>query len=215
MKYSWLTMLWEFLLYNKVIQWYIYTHPFFFKFFSHIEFHRTLGSSSPLASHFHILPCAYVSPQVQFLEVTFQLQLLQNIGYIPCIAQYIIVACLTPKSWYLLILRPYIASPHPVTTNLSLCLWVCFFVFIFTSLFYFFKIPRINNIINICLSLSDLFHLAWCFPSPFMLLQMGNFVFVYSWIASHYLCIHPSSFIHPFVHGHLVLHMIQQVHSWV
>ena len=30
--YNWFTMLWCFLLYNKVIQLYIYTHPFFFRF---------------------------------------------------------------------------------------------------------------------------------------------------------------------------------------
>ena len=31
------------LLYNKVIQWYIYTHPCFFRFFSHIDYHRILN----------------------------------------------------------------------------------------------------------------------------------------------------------------------------
>ena len=43
LKYSWCTMLWSFLLYNKAIQLYTCTHPFFFRFFSHIDDHRTLG----------------------------------------------------------------------------------------------------------------------------------------------------------------------------
>ena len=43
LKYSWFTMLWHFLLYNKVIQLYMYTHPFFCRFFSHIGYHRILG----------------------------------------------------------------------------------------------------------------------------------------------------------------------------
>ena len=39
---SWLTMPYWFLLYNKVIQPCIYMHLFFFRFFSHIGYHRTL-----------------------------------------------------------------------------------------------------------------------------------------------------------------------------
>ena len=36
-------MLRSFLLYNQVIQLYLHTHPFFFRFFSHIDDHRILG----------------------------------------------------------------------------------------------------------------------------------------------------------------------------
>ena len=43
MKYSWFRSLWSFLLYNKVIQLHMYTHPFSFKFFSNIDRHRILG----------------------------------------------------------------------------------------------------------------------------------------------------------------------------
>ena len=35
LKYSWFTMLWQFLPYNKVTRLYTYTHPFFFGFFAH------------------------------------------------------------------------------------------------------------------------------------------------------------------------------------
>ena len=40
----WFTRLGSFLLYNKVTQLYMYTRPFFFRFFSHIDYHRILGS---------------------------------------------------------------------------------------------------------------------------------------------------------------------------
>ena len=48
----------SFLLYNKVIQLYTYTHPFFFRFFAYIDYHRILGrvpcatQQAPLASPF-------------------------------------------------------------------------------------------------------------------------------------------------------------------
>ena len=54
LKYSWFTALCSFLLYSKVIQLYIYKHPFFFRFFSHpgywVEF-PVLYSRSPLTIH--------------------------------------------------------------------------------------------------------------------------------------------------------------------
>ena len=34
-----------------------------------------------------------------------------NIGYNPCVVQYILVACLTPKRLYLPLPHPYIACP--------------------------------------------------------------------------------------------------------
>jgi len=48
LKYSWFTTLWSFLLYNKVIQLYTYTRPFFFRFFPHIDYPRILGRVSVL-----------------------------------------------------------------------------------------------------------------------------------------------------------------------
>ena len=50
LKYNWFTMLCYFLLYSKVIQLYIYLHPFF-GLFSHIGYHRMLGR----------IPCAIYS----------------------------------------------------------------------------------------------------------------------------------------------------------
>ena len=41
--YSLFTRLWSFLLYNKGIQLYVYTHPFSFRCFSHIGYYRILG----------------------------------------------------------------------------------------------------------------------------------------------------------------------------
>ena len=52
---------------------------------------------------------------IQFLEVTLHSQLLQNIGYIPCVVQYIPVAYLTPSGLYLLLPYPYIV-PRPLPT---------------------------------------------------------------------------------------------------
>ena len=46
------------------------------------------------------------------------LQLQQNIGYIPHVAQYILLAYLIPNSLYLLLPHCYIA-PNPVITSMS------------------------------------------------------------------------------------------------
>ena len=50
LKCSWFTMPCQFLLYNKVVQLYMYTHPFSFTFFPHINYHRILGRFSVLHS---------------------------------------------------------------------------------------------------------------------------------------------------------------------
>ena len=70
MKCSWFTMLWWFLLYNKVIQLYMYTHLFFFGFFYCVNFCRTLDGvpcviqQVPVGQSFHIPQCAYVNPKL-------------------------------------------------------------------------------------------------------------------------------------------------------
>ena len=46
LEYSWFTMLCYFQVYTKVIQLYIYTYPFYFRFFSHIGYYRILSRSS-------------------------------------------------------------------------------------------------------------------------------------------------------------------------
>lgn len=47
----------------------------------------------------------------QFLQVTLHLQLLQNIGYLPHVAQYILVSYFIPNSLYPLLLYPFVAPP--------------------------------------------------------------------------------------------------------
>ena len=52
-----------------MIQWYIYTYPFYFRFFSHIGYHRILGrvlcaiQQVPVGQTFHIPQCEYASPK--------------------------------------------------------------------------------------------------------------------------------------------------------
>ena len=62
--------------YNKVIQLYIYTYPFFFRFFSNVDSHRILGrvfcaiQRVPVGQSLHIPQCAYASPKPPFLHFT-------------------------------------------------------------------------------------------------------------------------------------------------
>ena len=52
-----------------MIQLYIYTHPFFFRFFSHVDYHRILGrvpcavQQVPIGQPFHIPQYAYANPK--------------------------------------------------------------------------------------------------------------------------------------------------------
>ena len=54
---------------NKVIKLHMYTHPFSFRFFSHIDYHRILGrvlcaiEQVRTGQSVHIPQCAYVSPK--------------------------------------------------------------------------------------------------------------------------------------------------------
>ena len=48
---------------------------------------------------------------IQLENVILHLRLLQNIGYIPRVVQYILVAYLRPNSLYLLIPHPYTGCP--------------------------------------------------------------------------------------------------------
>ena len=67
LKYSWFTRSWTFQLYNKVIQLYMYTHLFSFRFFSHRDHHRILGrvpcalQQVPVGRSFHIPQCAHAN----------------------------------------------------------------------------------------------------------------------------------------------------------
>jgi len=64
-------MLSSFLPYNKVIQLYMYTHSFIFRFFSHRDYHRTLGrvpcarQQVSVGQSFHIPQCKYNNPKPQ------------------------------------------------------------------------------------------------------------------------------------------------------
>ena len=59
LKYSLLTMH-QFQVYSKVIQLYIYMYPFFFKFFSHLDYYRVLSR----------VPCAIQQVLVGYLLYT-------------------------------------------------------------------------------------------------------------------------------------------------
>ena len=56
---------------------------------------------------------------------------------------------------------------------------------------------------NICLSLSDFFHLAWHHLGPSLLLQMTKFILFYGWVVFHCFYIHYIFFIHSSVDGYL------------
>ena len=54
----------------------------------------------------------------QFLKVILHLWLLWNIGYVPCVVQYILVAYFIHNSLYLLISYPYVTPlPSPLPTG--------------------------------------------------------------------------------------------------
>ena len=56
---------------------------------------------------------------------------------------------------------------------------------------------------SVCLSVSDLFHLAYCPPGSSTLLQMANFLLVYSWIIFHGLYTCHIFFIHLSINQYL------------
>ena len=62
---------------------------------------------------FFFLRFPYFFIAVQFLKITLYLQLLQSICYIPHVARFLPVACLTPTSLHLPLPNPCIASPPP------------------------------------------------------------------------------------------------------
>ena len=57
------------MVYNKAIPLYIYTDSFLFRFFSHIDHHRILGSVPSavqqvlIGQFFHVPQCAYANPR--------------------------------------------------------------------------------------------------------------------------------------------------------
>ena len=99
---------------------------------------------------------------IQFSKVTLHLQLLQNIVYIPCVVQYILVAYFTPNSFYLSLLHPNIAPPLLPTGNHQFVLYICESAsfLLYSLICCIFQIPHISNIIQYLISQSDLLHLA-------------------------------------------------------
>ena len=69
MKYSWFKMLWNFIIYNKGIQLYMYTYIFYFRFFSHIDYYRILDrvlyavTQVPSGQSFYTSQCTYANPK--------------------------------------------------------------------------------------------------------------------------------------------------------
>ena len=63
--YSWFIKLWQFLLYNKVIQSHTYTHPFSFGFFSHTEHWAVSWATQQvsISQSLHIPQCAHANPK--------------------------------------------------------------------------------------------------------------------------------------------------------
>ena len=78
---------------------------------------------------------------IQCLKVTFHLQLFQNICYIPCVVQYILVAYLTPNSLYL---------PALSTGNRQFVLYICecASLLLYSLVCCIFQIPHISDIIE-------------------------------------------------------------------
>ena len=86
-------------------------------------------------SVFCILTLSYFL--IQFLKVIQHLQLLQNIGYVLRVVQYIPVVCLTPNNLYLPLPDPYIlplpSSPLVTTVLLSTSMSLTYFLILHVS----------------------------------------------------------------------------------
>ena len=122
------TMLYQFLLYSKVNQLYIYIYPLFFGFPSHLGHHRALSR----------VPCAIQQVLISYLFYTYYQQCIYVNSNLP------IHPTLPFPPWY-----PYVCSLH-------LCLYFCFVnKIVYTS---FFRFHMYVLIYDICFSLSDLLH---------------------------------------------------------
>ena len=96
--------------------------------------------------------------------------------------------CFHPSSysWYpLLFALPH--SPPPLVTTTLFSVFMCLFWFgLFINFLCFFIFPTCVKSYGICLSLSDLFHLAWCPQGPSMLSHMTSFHLLFSFLVSVY-----------------------------
>ena len=79
----------------------------------------------------------FISYFYTILKVTFHLQLLQNIGYIPHFVQYILEPILHPTVCTSHSPTPILPLPSPHLQPLVCSLWAYFFFVIFNSLLYF------------------------------------------------------------------------------
>ena len=108
----------------------------------------------------------------QFLKVIFQLELLQNIFYIPCSVQYILVDYFIHNSFALQISYPYVASPLfplPTVTTKLIFISVSLFLFCYVSQFVLFFRFHISDIIQYLSFFFWLISLNIIPPRPFML----------------------------------------------
>ena len=71
---------------------------------SYTSLHHGKDQMSPLPDHFTLV-------LIHCVKATLHLQLLQNIGYIPRVVRYILIAYLTPNTLYLR-LPPLFCLPH-------------------------------------------------------------------------------------------------------
>ena len=71
---------------------------------------------------------------MQFLKVTFHLQLLQNIGYIPHVIHYILEPVLHPTVCTAHALTPVAPPPSPLVTSSLFFIFVSLLLFLLYSL---------------------------------------------------------------------------------
>ena len=154
----------------------------------HAAIHRVAKSRTRLSDWSDLIQSDLIF--IEILNVPFHLQLLQNIGYIPCVVQYITEPVLHTLLCTSHLPYPYIgyAPLHPYRQPLvsSLFRWACFFSLIFTSLLYL-----LDSLYKwfYLVFVSNSFHKARYPPSPSMFLQMAKFYY-FLWLNSISLCMY-------------------------
>ena len=144
---------------------------------------------------------------MQTLKISSHLQLLKNIGHVPCVVHGIFAPILYPG----ICIFQFPTPGSPVLRNHQFlnCIYGSA-SFLLYSLVCFFRFHIQVIICHICLSLSDLFHRVyalrghpWCYKQQNFVLFMAE---QYS-ICVLSVCVH-TIFIHSFVDGRLVYFLI-------
>ena len=103
------------------------------------------------------------------LKVAFHVQLLQNIGYIPSVAQYILEPVLYPIAWVSpappLYRHPLLVTTSLFSTSVSL---------LFCSITSVFHVLHFTHKWDCMIFVFDSLHLVWSSLGPSMLLQMAK-----------------------------------------